>query len=107
MSFKRWLMHQRFKPNEIGSLGLFAHFNGDFPSNASWRDYKAYLYTKDVPDTVLSVFEDAWNQYWDMRKGCEFCRYRKLQNVLKILKKPLKALQLFAQRILTKRTASQ
>ena len=81
MSFKKWLVHQRFKPNEIGGLGLFAHFNRDFPQKASWREYKNYLYAHAITNEVISDFERAWDEYWTTKWGEKYCRYLRLQNM--------------------------
>jgi hypothetical protein len=47
MNFRRWLIKQCDRCDNVGGLGVLAYLDRDFPSMASWREYKNYLYGRD------------------------------------------------------------
>lgn len=107
MNFRRWLIKQRDRCDRIGGLGLLVYFDRNFPSMASWREYKNYLYECGAAEEVIEAFEAAWGEFWDWKWGETFCRWRILRNTSRALKRLVQALRRYVRGMPTRKTHFQ
>ena len=102
MNFRRWLIKQCDRCDNVGGLGVLAYHDRDFPSMASWREYKNYLYGRDSAEEVFEGFEQAWDEYWEQEWGEAFCRWQTLKIFQGRQKRLVQVIRHYVRRMMTK-----
>jgi uncharacterized protein YozE (UPF0346 family) len=62
-SFRKWLLEQADRPDEVGELALSVRDDELFPEHGGKAIYEGYFGSASEPKSAYTAFERAWDEF--------------------------------------------